>query len=96
MSLVPTGPHLPTCPLVEQGFEDQRPKMVFAHNLDHMAPFRILKAGFWMFLFFPPAFLFVFGLRDNLLNLARGQHLDQGFANFGSGWPGEFLGLKYW
>ena len=48
MPLVPTVPQLPPWLLVEQGFEDQRPKMVLGHNFDHMAPFGILEAGFCM------------------------------------------------
>ena len=48
MPIVPTVPQLPPWLLVEQGFEDQRPKMVLGHNFDHMAPFGILEAGFCM------------------------------------------------
>ena len=45
---LPLCPMWPPYPMLHQGFLAQRLKMVSGHNLHHMAPFRILEAGFCM------------------------------------------------
>ena len=68
------------------------PKMVFGHNLHHMAPFGILEAGFCM-VFRCASFCF----------LAPGTHFGTpgpkfgpGIWKLGPGWPGEVFGPKMW
>ena len=66
------------------------PKMVFGHNLHHMAPFGILEAGFCM-VFRPASFWFLVpGTRFWTPEPKFGSRI----WKLGSGWPGEVLGGK--